>query len=320
MARRLLFVTSTRIGDAVLSTGLLGHLIDEMGGPRVTVACGPLAAPLFEGVPNLDRVIAMPKRRRGGHWWDLWRQTVATPWHTVVDLRRSALAYVLPLARRRLVLGAVPDDRHRVAANATVLGRIGTPPAPRLWTLPRHEERAERLLGGGDGPVLAVGPTANWRAKTWRAEHFAALIGRLTATDGPLPDARVAVFGGPGEEAQARPVLEAVPPMRRLDLVGKEDLLTAYACLKRSALYVGNDSALMHLAATAGTPTVGLFGPSRDDHFGPWGARAMAVRTRRPYADLVPAGVDLRESDSLMDSLTVDMAEEAARYLLGAAI
>lgn len=319
MARRLLFVTSTRIGDAVLSTGLLGHLIDEMGGPRVTVACGPLAAPLFEGVPNLERILAMPKKRRGGHWWDLWRRTAGTPWDTVVDLRRSALAYVLPLVRRRLVLGAVPDDRHRVEANAGVLGLGDRPPAPRLWTLPRHEERADQLLGAAPGPVLAIGPTANWRAKTWRAEHFAALIGRLTAADGPLPGARVAVLGGPGEEDQARPVLAAVPADRRLDLVGGADLLTVYAVLRRCALYVGNDSALMHLAATAGIPTVGLFGPSRDDHFGPWGARAIAVRTRRPYAELVPPGVDLRDADSLMDSLTVDMAEGAARRLLEAA-
>lgn len=319
MARRLLFVTSTRIGDAVLSTGLLGHLIERMDGPRVTVACGPLAAPLFEGVPNLERIIAMPKQRRGGHWWHLWRQTAATPWDTVVDLRRSALAYLLPLVRRRLVLGRVADDRHRVQANASVIGLADRPPAPRLWTLPEHEARAEALLGAAKTPVLAIGPTANWRAKTWAAENFATLIDRLTAPDGPLPGARVAVFGGPGEDAQARPVLDAVPADRRIDLVGGVDLLTAYACLRRCALYVGNDSALMHLAATAGTPTVGLFGPSREDHFGPWGVRATHVRTAIPRAALMPPGVDLRDSPSLMDSLSVDSAEAAARRLLEAA-
>ena len=48
---RLLFITSTRIGDAVLSTGLLRHLIAEMNGPRVTIAAGPAAAPASEPGP-----------------------------------------------------------------------------------------------------------------------------------------------------------------------------------------------------------------------------------------------------------------------------
>lgn len=316
MARRLLYVTNTRIGDAVLSTGLLDHLIQEMDGPRVTVACGPLAAPLFAGVPGLERIISLPKQRGGGHWWSLWRQTVGTPWDTVVDLRRSALAWLLPMARRRLVLGRGPDDQHRVQAMASLVGRAETPPASRLWTLPEHEARAEALFGPADGPVLAIGPTANWRGKTWRAENFAALLRRLTAADGPLPEARVAVFGGPGEAEQARPVLDAVPAARRLDLVGGEDLLTVYACLKRCALYVGNDSALMHLAATAGIPTVGLFGPSRVRHYAPWGPRAVAVRTPESFEDLMARAGDPAALEGLMDGLAVETVDAAVRRLM----
>ncbi|MCZ6745098.1 MAG: glycosyltransferase family 9 protein, partial [Alphaproteobacteria bacterium] len=43
----ILFITSTRIGDAVLSTGILDHLICQFPDARITVACGPEAAPLF---------------------------------------------------------------------------------------------------------------------------------------------------------------------------------------------------------------------------------------------------------------------------------
>ena len=50
---RLLFLTSTRIGDAVLSSGVLAHLLASRPGAAVTIACGPVAAPLFAEVPNL---------------------------------------------------------------------------------------------------------------------------------------------------------------------------------------------------------------------------------------------------------------------------
>ncbi len=315
MPRRLLFVTSTRIGDAVLTSGLLKHLIEEMGGPAVTVACGPVAAPLFAGVPNLDRVIAMPKKKRGGHWLRLWSQVVGTPWDTVVDLRGSAIAWTLPLVKRRLVPGKAPEALHRVQAAGAVVGRVKSPPAPKLWTLPHHRASAAAMIPP-EGPVLALGPAANWRAKTWRPEHFAALAERLTAPDGPLPTASVVIIAGPGEEAQAKPLLEAVPEGRRISMVGANDLLTVAACLERCTLFVGNDSGLMHIAAAMGTPTIGLFGPSRVDHFGPWGRFTRPVIATIPYTDLVPPGVDLRHSPTLMDSISVEMVEQAAIELL----
>ena len=47
-----------------------------------------------------------------------------------------------------------------------------------------------------------------------------------------------------------------------LDLVGKIDLIEMYYLMQKSNLFIGNDSGLMHLAALAEVPTVGLFGPS----------------------------------------------------------
>lgn len=309
----VLFVTSTRIGDAVLSTGLLDHVIRTRPGARVTVACGPAAAGLFAGVPGLARVIAMPKRKRGLHWLDLWRQVAPTPWSLVVDLRGSALAWTL-LARERRVYRTSDALVHRVR-QLSDLFTLKDPAVPRLWTLPEHDVAAAKLIPQG-GPVLALGPTANWIGKQWRAECFVALMERLTGPSGILPGVRVAIFGGPGEREAAAPVLAALPPERRIDLVGNVDLLTAYACLKRCALYIGNDSGLMHMAAAAGVPTLGLFGPSRDEHYAPWGNKAAVVRTAIPYDKIFGPDYDWRNSNrTLMDSLSVESAAEAAEAL-----
>ena len=88
---KILYITSTRIGDAVLSTGLLGWLVEHLPEARVTIACGPLAAPLFAAVPGLERVIVLRKRPGGLHWLDLWRACLGVRWGLVVDLRRSAI-------------------------------------------------------------------------------------------------------------------------------------------------------------------------------------------------------------------------------------
>lgn len=311
----ILFITSSRIGDAVLSSGVLAHFAARYPRARITVACGPAAAPLFEAAPRVERIIVMNKRKWGGHWLDLWRICIRQPWGwgLVLDLRSSVIAFFL-LARRRRVYWGETARRHRLYALAKAF-RLSEPPPPCLWTDARHESEAARLISKG-GPILALGPTANWAGKIWAPENFADLAGRLTAPDGILPGARIAVFGAENERELARPVIEALAGERLIDLVGGIDLATAAACLGRCAFYIGNDSGLMHMAAAAGAPTLGLFGPSRDEIYAPWGAHTAVARTLIPYKELFPPNYNHRTTTgSLMGSLSVDVAESAARAL-----
>lgn len=309
----ILFITATRIGDAVLSTGLLSYLVERHPGAHLTVAAGSAAAPLFEGLPGLARVIVVAKKPFGLHWLGLYRMVVAHRWDLVVDLRGSVLAYFLRTRQRRRQRKGDPCE-HRVRELARLFN-LDPPPGPRIWTLPKHEAAAAALVPAG-APVLAIGPAANWRGKQWRAERFAELARRLTAADGLLPGARVVVMAAAHELEHAEPVLAALPPSRRIDLVGRTDLLTAAAVLKRAALFIGNDTGLAHLAAAVRVPTVALFGPSAAARFAPWGPRTAVAQTAISADELVGSpGFDHRTTDTLMDSLSVEAAETAVRKL-----
>ena len=91
--------------------------------------------------------------------------------------------------------------------------------------------------------------------------------------------------------------------------------MTAASLLRRASLFIGNDTGLMHLAAAAGAPTLGLFGPSPVEQYAPWGTATAFVRTALPPEELYEPGYDHRTTDTLMDSLSVEMAETAARQL-----
>ncbi len=101
-----------------------------------------------------------------------------------------------------------------------------------------------------------------------------------------------------------------------IDLVGKVDLLTAYACLKRARLFVGNDSGLMHLAAAAGAPTLGLFGPSDERLYAPWGPRARVLRGPRDFATFKSIDPQLNQVVCHMFDLPTPWVVAAARTLL----
>lgn len=297
---RILFVTATRIGDAVLSTALLDHLLRAHPGARVTVACGPAAAGVFARMPGLGRLIVLAKRPWSLHWLDLWRAVAFTRWDLVVDLRASALAWTLP-ARRRATGKGGRRPGHRLTHLAEVLN-LSPPPLPVAWTAPEDEARAAALTPGG--PWLVLGPTANWDRKVWPAERFVAVTRALTAPGGALAGARIAVLGGPGEaeRAMAAPVLAALPGA--VDLVGTLSLPEVAAVLRRAALFLGNDSGLMHLAAAAGAPTVGLFGMSDPREYGPAGPRAVAVQA------------DGEPFHTTMEALPVERVVTAAETLL----
>jgi heptosyltransferase III len=310
---RILFVTATRIGDAVLSTGLLSYLVHKYPGARLTIAAGPAAAPLFAAVPNLDQLLVVEKRAWSLHWLRLYARVAAWRWDLVVDLRGSALAWLLRAGERRVMAKGDPAE-HRVRQLARLF-RLEPPPPPTLWTGAPHERAAEALVPPGQ-PILAIGPAANWRGKEWRAERFAELACRLTASDGPLCGARVAVMAAAHERAQAAPLLATMPSERVIDLVGATDLLTAAAVLRRCSLFIGNDTGLMHLAAAAGTPTLGLFGPSPVEQYAPWGRCTAVAHTTASREELAGPGFDHRTTGTLMDSLSVDAAEAAAGVLL----
>jgi len=311
---RLLFITSNRLGDAVLSTSVLRHYVETYPGIRVTVACGPVAAPIFEGVPNLERIIKMPKQKRGGHWWKLWKSVVLNWWDIIVDLRGSATAFVLP-GWKRIVFSGNDDQMHRVEQMARMIGRSDAL-FPKIWTNPRAEKRAAEILPSENREILAVGPSANWGGKTWEAFRFVDLIARLRAADGLLPNAHVFIVGAPSEYNAVKPVIESVVPEDRTVSFGNEDLLTVQACLERCSMYIGNDSGLMHMAAAAGTPTLGLFGPTREDLYGPYGRLTSYVRTDLSHEEIWAAGEIWRSHQTQMGSLSVDKVLAAAHKLL----
>ena len=310
----ILFIASSRIGDAVLSSGLIKSLVGEVEGARFTIVASSLTAPLFQHVPGLDRVIVLEKRAFAAHWYVLWRQVRDRHWGLIVDTRGSPVSGFLRRSRRAV---HTPDKTiaHKVIEAARLLQQEQTPPAPHIYVGDAERSRAERLTAG-EGPILAMAPAANWVGKMWPAEHFAQVARTLLGAGGEMAGGRLMVLGGPGDRAVAAPLLTAVPKDRRIDLIDREPLLVAIAALARSRLFIGNDSGLMHLAAAAGTPTIGLFGPSDERLYAPWGEHVRAVRGSNTFADIKARDTRLNHPVCHMTDLRASAVIAAARRLL----
>lgn len=309
----ILFILPAGLGPAVLASGLIARLRHEIPNARFTLVADPEAAPLFVDMPGLEEVIVLAGEGRGP-WLRLWGQTRHRRWGLVVDLRGSALHRFLR-TRRRALLRPSRQAAHKVVEAAGLLKLEDDPPPPHIFTAPETQIEAQALTAG-DGPILALAPGANWVGKAWPAERFAQLAMRLLGDGGALSGGRLMVVGRPGEVETAQALRHIMPKDRFIDLAGRADLPTVQACLAQARLFIGNEGGLMHMAAAAGAPTLGLFGPSDETLWAPWGPHARTLRGPRTLEQIRQVDPALNQSLCHMMDLTVDTVTQAAYDLL----
>ncbi len=289
--KKVLFVTSNRIGDCVISSGVIREIGRQVPGARITVACGRPPAPFDRSAPGVERVIVLDKKKLAGHWLDLWKQTVGTRWEMVIDIRGSALSYLVP-ARRRVVYNRSWETGLRKVEMVSRLMGSEAPLDPEIFLDDRARAEAAAVIdpqlaaGAGSGPILALAPIAHQPGKSWPADRWGQLVERLMA-EPRFAGWRFMPVGGPGDRPPATPALETAGE-RAIDFVGKGDILASAAAIDRAALFVGNDSGLMHVAAALGRPTLGLFGPTEWWLYGPWGPRTRTAASNETRGEFAP--------------------------------
>jgi len=215
--------------------------------------------------------------------------------------------------------------RHTVERNLDALRRIGI--------YPGENERALTLTPGRDAealvaallrewgletglettPFIHIHPASRWHFKCWPSEKMAALIDRLHAAGH-----RVVLTAAPDPaEVAMIEAIQARLQQRAVNLGGQLSLKGLAALTARARLFIGVDSAPMHIAAAMGTPTVALFGPSGDKEWGPWGvAHRIVASDKHPCR---PCGIDGCGGGKVSDCLTslpVERIERALQELL----
>jgi len=71
--------------------------------------------------------------------------------------------------------------------------------------------------------------------------------------------------------------------------------------MKKSNIFIGNDSGLMHLAVANKLRVISLFGPTNDKVYGPYGSNDIVIRTVESLDDF--KSLIINENKSYMNSI-----------------
>ena len=353
------------IGDTLLSTPAFHALRAAFPSARILAVVNEGTQEMLDGNPDIDEILVFHRRRRNEGGIGRWREEAAL----VRSLRifraglavnltegdRGAILSVLSGARfrvgvapnRRGFLGkeilfthlCEPHDRYRhaVLRDLDVVAAAGIPPADLRLRLSIsdgvRETAARTLLEAGIAagrPFAVVQPTSRWTFKCWTEDGMAGVISHLA----DLGIAPVVTSGpAPVEVAQAERIRERAGG-RAVSLAGRLSLKELGAVIASARLFVGVDSAPMHVSAAVGTPTVALFGPTGAFNWAPWEGidwgytpdhpagtryvgRHAVVQAER---DCLERGKKEGRKNAGMEEISLDQVTEAVdRVLAGAA-
>jgi ADP-heptose:LPS heptosyltransferase len=312
----VLYIAPSDVSEAVLASGLLKKLHDEAPNPRFTIVANRKVAPLYADMPKVEQLVVSDRRHSGRRWLGLFGPMRARRWALVVDLQAGVIAGRLRPRGKPLRRASDDEPTHKLIEAARLMRLEDDPPIPYIFVGDEAEKRAAALTGAGDGPILAVAPSAEWVGKAWPAERFAEVVRRLLARGGPLGGGRLMLLGDKADVHQVDTVRSATSKDLVIDLVGKADLVTSFAALKYARLYIGNDTGYSQLAAAANIPTLTLFGPSDDRIWRPWGEQVRIVRGARTFEEIRKIDHALSAQVRHMIDLSSDSVMSAAEALL----
>lgn len=286
--KEILVACTRRIGDVLLSTPLVRSLHHAWPEAAIDMLVFRGTEAIVEANPDLRRVITVGERdslgARFGTLRKLWKHydlacsTQASDRTTLYAAAAGKVAVGLldpakaPAWKRALLDRWVPFDDlhvHTVMAGLALCPVLGIDPVPEVvvsWRIADEAEVAAMLpfeLASTRYAVLHVSP--KFAYKTWTEQGWVQLA-RWLSGQNVCP---VLLAGGDPEDAVlAGRIAAGVPGV--VNVAGKLGLRSVGALLNRARLYVGTDTAVSHMAAAVGVPTIALFGPSNPVKWGPW--------------------------------------------------
>jgi heptosyltransferase-3 len=306
-AMRLLFVKLKHIGDALLLTPTLSAVRQSYPAAQIWVVVRRGTEGILAGCPEIDHlcVTASPEshRRRS--------RDLLADLRLLRRLRSQHFDYAFELSHgdRGRMLVWLSGARVKVANHGVYpLGRFWRQRFTRLstvdWSALHRAEADFRVVAEclplsvgeipglvfsarltetcdlpvGDVPCAVLHPGTRWQRKRWPPQHWVELGERLS---GRFTRLVISVGPDPAEQAMGRSIASRLPP-GSICTDGNLSWRQLAGLLYRAQLFVGVDTAAMHLAAACQCPTVAIFGPSPEALWRPW---------RCPHRLVSPAGM-----------------------------
>ena len=257
---KILVISSNLIGDTILSTGVIQFFLNKYINSKFTFVIGPTASQLYDHFPNLEKRIIVQKKKYNLHWFKIIKSCFFTKWDIIIDFRSSMISYVL-FHRKKFIF-----KKNNISHHLDQLTNFFEFDCFNLMIHTSDEEAkvVEKTISK-QFKYVVICPGGNWKPKLWGIKNFVKLMKNIKQ------DYSHVKFLIVGSLIEKKYYFQDV-----VNEIDRNDM-------KKSDLFIGNDSGLMHLSAASNLATIGLFGPTDDKIYAPKGISCFVVRTKEDY-------------------------------------
>lgn len=300
-AKRILVIRYRFIGDTILTGPFLKNLRFAYPDAQIDVLVGPQSGEVLANCPYVNELIEFDTTRfhkydRGAgekkSYWSYVKILRQRKYDLVFVLKRSWSSAALAVfagakyrvgyateGRQILLTHSVKHDQtiHEVQSTLDVLRAANVPIVDdglESWVSRSEKAEIETLvpqLASTKFPVLIHAAAAH-PDKMYPLEAWAQVIKHIHQKWGVTP-----FFTGAERDVEMYDELTKLSAVPTVNLAGKLSIRQSMALYERMQFAICVDSGPAHLAAAAGIPTVGIFGPTDPQRWRPYGARCVAV-------------------------------------------
>lgn len=272
---KILFITLSNLGDVVLSLPVLDTLLKEYKDAEIYCVTSPRCMPFLESIKEIKGIIPYKKRMGFRDFWRFFFSLRKNRYDLVVDLRNSLIPYLVSVRIRTPLFLKVPRDVHRLEKFRMILSRtlrkevvLSKRRREFSISLQREKELTELVIKSNPGgrKIIFFGVGARSHIKRYPPEHFSWLIRRA------YEERFFSILCGDDKDRTvSEQIRDNIPMVPFLDLCGRTTFPETAYLLKRYAFCsISCDSAFLHLSSYLNIPTLGIFGPTSPQRYGPW--------------------------------------------------
>ena len=341
--KRVLVRLPNWVGDIMMSLSAVQSLRQALPESHIVGMARRDHLELARRISALDEVVAAPPQSGSDRHRAIWQTTrelrafrfdlavlLATSFEAALTVWLAGIPVRLghDTDRRAALINQVVAirDGHRADVFQDLASALGGQPTGGgnvLRCTVSDREAAERLLqeAGVEPGVMPVfvNPASAKKPRAWSSDSFRQLVEAVAKRhDGtPILVHDRHPFEAPKEWSSSR----------RMHTVSNASLVELASVMERCALYVGNDSGPMHIAAAMGVPTIGIYGPSSPERTSPRGAEGAAhiavsasfecSPCRERFFEECPSPPSADGRPPCLNKITVDrVVAEVDRFLL----
>lgn len=286
--KRILVITLSNIGDAILTTPVIRILRRDFPQAHLAVLVGPRAFSVFKSDYRIDNLIIYDKSISWKNKLVLVNRLRHERYDLVVDLRHSLFGVLLGARYHPSIFAQPPKsllhmkDRHLWRLKPLGLN-IDNLQGPHVVFSEAERDNVKQMFDKWqikDGQMLvAVAAGARNLTKRWQPEGYGQLIEQLSTEY----HAKIIMVGDKKDEVLIKEIIAQVKP-ELFNACGKTNIGELSFLLTKCKLLITNDSAPMHLGWAVGIPVVSIFGPTDYKKYAPGGPYDLVIRKELPCA------------------------------------